>query len=310
MRAVVVEHPGTSELRDISVPKPGPNELLVRVAVAGMNPIDWKTRDAGTRKMPYVMGQDFAGLVVEVGQNVKRFGIDQRVFGVASEHGTYAEYTVVPEDVAEQPVSGIPDDVGDADAAALPTAGITALAGVDELGVKPGQTIVIVGVTGGVGGYAAQIAKSRGARVIGVGPAKQESLATALGVDEYVAYDKTDEMAAIGHLCPDGVDGFLDLANPPEVLDRAIDVIKKGGTVVSTIRSANEKHFAAKSIKATNIYGLGSPAARDGLRELARLVETGAIQVRIAEEHPLSEFDKAITSSRGGHAGGKILLTI
>lgn len=311
MRAVVVEHPGTNVLRDIPVPTPGPHELLVRIAVAGVNPIDWKTRDRGQRKMPFVMGQDFAGLVVELGEDAHRYAIDDRVFGVAGEHGSYAEYTVVPEDGAEQPVADIPDDVSDSDAASLPTAGITALGSLDTLGAKSGQTIVIVGVTGGVGGYAAQIAKARGIRVIGVGAPGQEQVAAALGVDEFVAYDTSDEMGAIARLQPDGVDGFLDLANPPETLDGAINVVRKGGAVVSTIGAANEAHFAAKDIKATNIYGLGSRAAsHEGLRELARFVETGDIQVRIAQEHPLAEADRAIASSVSGRVNGKIVLTI
>jgi NADPH:quinone reductase-like Zn-dependent oxidoreductase len=311
MRAVVVEHPGANVLRDIPVPKYGPSDLLVRVVTAGVNPVDWKTRDSGKRTMPFVMGQDFAGRIVEAGQNVRRYALDERIFGVAHEHGAYAEYTVVPEDGAEQPIAGIPDNVGDADAAALPTAGITALGSLDALGAKAGQTIVIVGVTGGVGGYAAQIAKSLGIRVIGVGASAQEHVATALGVDEFVAYDKTDAIDTIARAHPEGVDGFLDLADPPATLDRAINAIRKGGAVVSTIRAANEAHFAKKDISATNVYGLGTPAAtHDGLRELARLLESGTLQVRIVEEHPLSEVDRAIASSVSGTAKGKIVLTI
>src|ERR1700722_2773512 len=125
MRAIVVEHrnePGT--LREVPTPEPDAGEVLVRVAVAGINPVDWKSRDMYDHALPFVLGQDFAGTVAAVGEGVRRYVQGDRIFGIAKEHGAYAEYTIVPEDDPQQPVAKIPNDIGDADAAALPTAGL------------------------------------------------------------------------------------------------------------------------------------------------------------------------------------------
>ncbi|HEV7180293.1 MAG TPA: alcohol dehydrogenase catalytic domain-containing protein, partial [Candidatus Baltobacteraceae bacterium] len=183
MKAVVVEHLGEAgSLRDVPTPQPQTGEVLVRVSAAGVNPIDWKTRDGGRRKMPFVLGQDFAGIVVAVGPNTHRYALGDRIFGIARTHGSYAEFTIVPEDDNAQPICKIPDGVGDADAAALPTAGLTALAAIDILNLRDGARIAVIGVTGGVGGFTAQIAHSRGLYVIGAGHSGHEAAAREFGV--------------------------------------------------------------------------------------------------------------------------------
>ena len=149
MRAVVVEHlHQQGSLHEVPVPEPGPTDVLVRITVAGINPVDWKIRDEYGHALPFVLGQDFAGIVVGSGAAVKHYSQDDRVFGIAREHGAYAEYTVVPEDGKGQPIAHIPDSVGDADAAGLPTAGLTALAAIERMNVGAGSTLAIVGPTG------------------------------------------------------------------------------------------------------------------------------------------------------------------
>ncbi len=161
MKAAVIEHAGDlGSLKEIPEPAPGSHEIQVRVSAAGVNPIDWKVRDRGNERMPFVLGQDFAGVVSRVGAGVTKYKIGERVFGVAPDHGAYAEYTIVSED---DPVAKIPDDVGDADAAALPTAGLTALAALETLQVDKGTKLLVLGATGGVGSFAVQIAADRGA---------------------------------------------------------------------------------------------------------------------------------------------------
>ena len=139
MRAVVVEHlHQQGSLHEVPVPEPGPTDVLVRITVAGINPVDWKIRDEYGHALPFVLGQDFAGIVVGSGAAVKHYSQDDRVFGIAREHGAYAEYTVVPQDGKGQPIAHIPDSVGDADAAGLPTAGLTALAAIERMNVGAG----------------------------------------------------------------------------------------------------------------------------------------------------------------------------
>ena len=211
MKAAVIEHRGESAaIKDVADPKPGEREILIRVVAAGVNPADWKTRDEGERRLPFVLGQDFAGIVVDAGAHAHKYNVDERVFGIAREHGAYAELTVVPEDDHTQPVAKIPDELGDAEAAALPTAGLTALASLDALGVQAGTKLVVLGATGGVGSFAVQIARDRGAHTIGTARSDNEELARSFGVDEFVAYDRDDPVAAIKRAYPDGVDAVLD----------------------------------------------------------------------------------------------------
>jgi NADPH:quinone reductase-like Zn-dependent oxidoreductase len=158
MRAFVIEHPQTASIRELPVPKIAAGEILVRVTAAGVNPIDWKNRDSYEGPFPKILGLDFAGLVVGVGEHVTRYVLDDRIFGMAGKHGSFAEYTVVAQDSSEGPNSKISEFVGDADAAALPVAGLTALASIEALGVKKGTVVLITAAAGGVGGFASQIA--------------------------------------------------------------------------------------------------------------------------------------------------------
>ena len=161
------------------VPEPGPDDVLIRITVAGINPVDWKVRDEYGHALPFVLGQDFAGVVVGAGSRVKRYAQDDRVFGIAREHGAHAEYTLVPEDGRGQPMAHIPDGVGDADAAGLPTAGLTALACIERTNLKAGDRLAIVGVTGAVGQFATQLAKAREARGGRTPPAPTEAMEEA-----------------------------------------------------------------------------------------------------------------------------------
>ena len=189
---------------------PKPHEILVRVAVAGVNPIDWKRRDSPDTPLPLILGQDFAGLVVGTGDRVQRYRLDERVFGIAREHGAYAEFTVVPEDDNAQPVAKIPDGVGDADAAALPTAGLTALACVERMACAKARRCSSSALPG------SSDSSPRRLHVTGAcespAPDRRKSMAAVdgLGLDGFVAYDREDVLAALHNAYPKGVDALLD----------------------------------------------------------------------------------------------------
>lgn len=312
MKAIVVEHrgdPGT--MRDVPVPQPAEHEILVRVTAAGVNPVDWKTRDRGDRRMPFVLGQDFAGVVSAPGARVSKYREGERIFGIARTHGAFAEYTVVPENDASEPTAKLPEDIGDADAASLPTAGLTALAALEWLRVGKGTTLLVVGATGGVGTFAVQIAHDREARVIGIARSTSAELARELGVEEFVAYDREDVRAAVKAAHPDGVDAVLDLVDDSNEIKTMADVVRADARLVSTIGAADVDWFAQRNVAALNLVTANTPqSSHAGLRTLMELVEQQRIRVVIAQERPLAEAADALAQSKGGSVNGKIVITV
>jgi NADPH:quinone reductase-like Zn-dependent oxidoreductase len=312
MRAIVVEHRGEKgSLRDLPVPQPGDHEILVRISAAGANPVDWKSRDLYDHSLPFTLGQDFAGAVADVGDRVTKYGHGDRVFGIARTHGSYADYTLIPEESSSEPLGHIPDDVGDADAAALPTAALTALACVERLQVKAGQTLLIVGVTGAVGQFAAQMALDRGATVIGTGGSAHAEIARALGIADFIAYDREDVVERVRASAPDGVDAVLDLADDAEHIAAMSAVLRKGGTIASTIRAIDEDSFKQRGFHGINVNLEGSPqSSHEGLREVAAMVERGRLRVPIVAERDLTDAVEALELVKSGSVAGKVVLTI
>lgn len=312
MKAALIEHRGeTAAIKEIPVPKPKDGEILIRITAAGVNPMDWKTRDEGERRLPFVLGQDFAGIVVGSGARARKYSIDERVFGIAREHGAYAEFTVVPEDDHTQPIAKIPDEVGDAEAAALPTAGLTALASLDALGVMQDTKVLIVGATGGVGSFAVQIARDRGACVIGTARESNQDLAMSLGVDEFIAYDREDPATVVRRNHPEGIDAVLDLVDDRTRIGSYADVLRVGGRIVSTIGAVDPETFAKRNVTAINLLMLETPqSSHVGLRALALMVEEGVLRVPITKEHALTEAERALEESKQGSVDGKIVLTV
>jgi len=312
MKAIVVEHRGElGALKDVPKPQPGPHEILVRVTAAGVNPIDWKARDRGDRPLPMILGQDFAGVVSALGEGVTKYREGERVFGIARSHGAYAEYTIAGEDDRTNPVAKISDSVGDADAASLPTAGITALGALESLEVREGTTLLVLGATGGVGSFAVQIAKDRGARVIGVARSTAAGAARSLGVDEFVAYDTQDVAETVKAAHPNGVDAVLDLVDDADAVRRMGNLLHAGGRIVSTIGATDADWFAHREIYAENLYsGDLAQWSHAGLRTLLELLEQQRILVTIGAEYPLGDALLAIEQSKNGAVDGKIVITV
>ncbi len=312
MQAIVVEHLGEEgTLREIPAPQPGLDDILVRITAAGVNPVDWKIRDAGSKPLPFVLGQDFAGVVSATGDRVKEYRQGERIFGIARNYGAYAQFTLVPQNSKTEPIAHIPQDVGDADAAALPTAGLTALAALDMMKLGQGQTLVVNGATGGVGSFAAQIAKSRGVRVVGTAHSGHESEARALGVDEFVAYDKQSVVDAIKRSVPHGADGVLDVVSDGNAIAALERVVKPGGWIISTIGSLDVERTKRNGLQASNIVMNETPeSSHEGLRELARMVEDGTLRVLIGAERDFRDAPKALQQSKAGKITGKLVLTV
>ncbi|HSM85293.1 MAG TPA: NADP-dependent oxidoreductase, partial [Candidatus Limnocylindrales bacterium] len=219
---------GEMKVEDSVRPRPNDEEVLVRIRAAGVNPVDWKIRAGQMRQFipksfPFTLGQDLAGEITETGKNVTQFKAGDEVFGFGS--GSYAEYAVARQnEIALKPRS-----VDFTTAAAIPTACLTAYqALVDVAEVAKGQSVLIHGAAGGVGSFAVQIARWKGARVVATAAAEDASYLKGLGVEQVIDYQSERFEDRAGN--PDIV---IDLIGG-DTLNRSYSIVKKGGIIVST----------------------------------------------------------------------------
>lgn len=292
---------GTLKLEEVPRLSIKDDQILVRIRDAGVNPIDWKIRQGYMKQVmpatfPMTIGQDFAGEVFETGKAVTQFAAGERVFGFAQ--GTYAEYAAAPVST----VAAVPNSIDFATAAALPTAGSTALQIIrDVVGAKPGMTILIQGAAGGVGSYASQIARNLGARVIGTAAEADIEYLKSLGVEEVIDYKREDFEDKVT-----GVDAVIDLVGG-ETLSRSYAVVKRGGVLATTVQPIDESAAKRAGIRAVQV--IMKRNATD-LEELARLVEKGALKPRLGQMMNLSEAREAQELSETGKTHGKLILKV
>ena len=283
MRAFAVRSFGEAPaLYDLPIPGTD-SAFLIRVTYAGINPLDniLVERLTATSKYPFVLGVDFAGIIERAPAGELSLRAGERVFGMARTHGAYAEYTAVAPGVKTEPLARIPDGVTDEQAAALPIAGITALRSLELLGVTPGQRLVVMGATGGVGGYTVQMARDRGAHVIATVRGDADE-ARRLGAEEVYDTEAADVIDALRASHPDGVEAVLDLVNGADIIRRDAEILKPGGGLVSTRYAADEEWFAERQITAVNIATLTNPlSSPQGLTRVARMLAHGTITARI-----------------------------
>jgi NADPH2:quinone reductase len=309
MKAVVIDRAGErGRLANIPAPTPGPGDAVVRVTYAGVNPIDWKVRDghAGQiERFPFVLGQDFTGVVESAGSDVRSVAAGDRIFGVARGSGSYVEQTVVRENVAASPFTRIPDGVDDATAAALPTPLLTALGALEMLNVVGGTRLIIAGAAGAVGSAALQMARARGAEITAIVKSDQLERVRALGASSAV-----DEAAGIASLGDAKFDAVLDLVSDGETLKRYNTVLRPGGALVTTIHDADVEWFAARDRVASNITMAQTPQSSPrGLETVARFVADGTVKVEYSVR-PMDEAPRILDDLSAGRAGGKIVLRV
>lgn len=309
MRAISQDVLGGPEvLKEVELerPAPRPNEVLVRVRAAGVNPTDWKHRATGgfLGEPPFVLGWDVSGVVEAVGIGVAAFAPGDEVFGMLPYpfgHGSHAEYVTGPARAfAHKPAS-----VDHTQAGALPLVSLTAWqALVETADVRPGQRVLIHAAAGGVGHVAVQIAKARGAYVIGTASAGKHDFLRSLGVDEAVDYRETDFAEAVKD-----VDVVLDTIGGDYSL-RSLRVLRPGGVVVSILPvGSDEFHEEAERLGVRSVRMLVD-ASRSGMREIARLVEEGGLRATIAGTFPLSGAAEAHALGDTGRTTGKLVLLV
>jgi NADPH2:quinone reductase len=312
MRAFAVRSFGEAPaIHDLPIPA-ADGLFLLRVAYAGVNPLDINNlaRLTASSAYPFVLGIDFAGVVERVPAGGSNLHVGDRVFGMARTHGAFAEYTAVAPGAKSEPLAPIPDGVSDDQAAALPTAAVTALRTVKLLGVTAGQCVVVMGATGGVGGYAVQMALSLGAHVIATvrGDAGE---ARRLGAEEVYDSQAVDVASALRAAHPDGVDAVLDLVSGPDAVGGDAEFIKPGGRLISTIFAADEAWFAARQITAHNSASSANPLlSPPGLTEVARMVADGTITARIRSTVDLDGAEQILDKLRNGGLRGKAVIRL
>ncbi len=309
MRAVGQDVLGGPEvLKEVRLerPEPRPNEVLVRVRAAGVNPTDWKHRANGgfLGEPPFVLGWDVSGVVESVGIGVAAFRPGDEVFGMLSYpfgHGSHAEYVTAPARVFTHKPAGI-DHV---QAGALPLVSLTAWqALVERADVQPGQRVLVHAAAGGVGHAAVQIAKARGAHVIGTASAGKHAFLRSLGADETVDYRETDFAEAVKD-----VDAVLDTIGGDTSL-RSLRVLRPGGVVVSILPVGSDEFFEEADRLGVRAVRMLVDADRADMKEIARLAESGKLRAEIAGTFPLAEAARAHTQGETGRTTGKLVLVV
>jgi NADPH:quinone reductase-like Zn-dependent oxidoreductase len=296
--------PEVLELVDVPRPEPGPTEVLVRVTGAGVNPVDWKVRARGglLGDPPFTVGWDVAGVVEELGRGVTRFAPGDRVFGMPRfprEAAAYAEYVTAPS----RQFALIPDSIGDVEAAALPLAGLTAWqALVETAAVGQGSRVLVIAAAGGVGHLAVQIARARGAHVIGTARSEKHGFLASLGVDEAVDYTTGPVAGRV-----QDVDVVLDLLGGEAAVD-ALSTLRDGGIVVTVTGDALRlRELAADRVR---VAGLLVEPDRLGMESLAALADDDALRAHVSETFPLADAARAHEAIETGRTLGKIVLTV
>lgn len=312
MRAISQDRAGGPEvltLVETDRPVPGPVEVLVKVHAAGVNPTDWKTRSRGVFAVgttpPFTLGFDVSGVVEEVGAGVTRFKPGDEVYGMPRfphPAGAYAEYvTAPPRHLARRPAG-----LDHVHSAALPLAALTAWqALVDTAAVAPGQRVLVHAAAGGVGHLAVQIAKSRGAYVIGTAGAAKHELLRGLGADELVDYRSRDFADALTD-----VDVVLDSIGG-DYFTRSLRVLRPGGTLVS-ILPADATPENARAAEAAGVRAASMLVEPDhtALEAITGLVESGRMRVLVDAVLPLADAAKAHELGETGRTTGKIVLSV
>src|SRR5438552_4918952 len=308
MKAMVVHKFGGPEVmkyEDAQRPEPKDDEILVRVMAAAVNPVDSYVRQGmfakrGMDNRPAIIGYDISGVVEKTGANAKKFKAGEKVYSYLSvmRGGGYAEFAIAKE--SETALK--PKNINFEEAAAVPLAATTAWQSlVDEAKLNAGQTVLVHGGSGGVGSFAIQIAKARGAKVIATASTAHQDLLKQLQVDQAIDYTTTkfEDMVK-------DVDVVLNCVRA-KALARSYGVVKKGGIIVSITDEPDQTECAKHGIRGSR---LGAHPDANVLEELTKLIEAGKMKPIVSQTLPLADASKAHQQIETHHTLGKIVLKV
>lgn len=304
MKAIRIHEFGGPEVlkyEEVSEPQPGPGEIRIRVIAAGVNPMDWKIRKGlvGKLPLPMIMGLDVAGVVDALGQGGVFFQLEEEVFAKASMgDGGYAEYTVVNStQVARKPGSR-----GFIESAAIPTAGLAAWQALfDIAGLEKGQSVLIHGAAGGVGTFAVQFARWKGAFVVATASGTNIEFLKSIGANVVINYtnQRFEDIVCNMDVVLDTVGG--------DTFERSWGVLKPGGFLVSTVASIPEGSAEEHGVRAQTLI---TRADGKELAQIAEVIDEIKVKPVVTTILPLSDAQKAHEMSESRHMRGKIVLLI
>lgn len=294
------------QVGELPDPVPGPDDLVVRVAAAGVNPVDWKIRAGYLDALfpagfPIVPGWDLAGTVEAVGPAVTSYAVGDRVLGYARkdhvQHGTTAELVRV----AERHVAPLPEGVELTTAAAIPLAGLTALQAIEAVGVRDGDTVLVNAAAGGVGAFAVQLARLRGARVVGTASEGNHEYLRSIGAEPVTYGDGlADRVRALLDGAP--VTAALDFVGGEEAVAVSFELVEDASRVVTVTDGAPVLQRGGR-------YVFVRPDSAQ-LATLAGLVADGSVVVEVSRTFALDEVGAAHELSATGHGRGKVVVTV
>lgn len=299
-------------VRDLPVPEPGDGQLRLRVVVAGLNPFDVAVvqgyvKDHMEHRFPLVPGMDASGTVDAVGDGVEGYAVGEEVFGSVGKaylgEGTLAEFTTVSAGTATHKPSSFDHAV----AAAIPTAGVTALNTADALQLSDGHTVVAVGATGGVGSYFVQLAARRGARVVAICREENADYARRLGAADVIDYAAGDVADELRSRYADGIDAVAAMHGDAEQLAKLTEHVRSGGHVASVVGAADIEALGARGVEGTNIQGRVTTASLD---ILSAMLEAGELVAPEIRTYPLADAGDALAAVGTSHVRGKLVVTV
>lgn len=315
MKAVQINnYGGVDQLNVVDVEKPriGADQVLVEVYASSINPADSGMREGNLKGMfdpnfPVTLGGDIAGKIVEVGENVNKWQIGDKVYGQAyvffGESGAYAEYAAV----SANRVAKLPNGLDFETAASLPLVGVSAVqAVIDNAKLKAEQKMLIHGGAGAVGAMAIELAKHIGAYVATTVSEKDMDFAKSLGADEVINY-KTQDFSEILKEYDTVIDLVADPTATGEVFKKSIDVLKPGGTLVTLVAFKGGDQLQEAKTKGINAVYQLSLVTTDSLNQLSDYVNKGVIKPRVARTFPMTEIREAF-ALRETENPGKIVI--
>ena len=310
MRAVYYQkfgHVDVIETGQLDVPELKEGEVLVKIKAAAINPVDAAVREGHLKSFlpylfPIIPGWDVAGIVEERGFSARRFNVGNEVYAYARRpmvhFGTFAEYIVLPESY----LALRPKSLSFEEASGIPLVGLTAYQCLYSAGnLQEGQTVLILGASGGVGSIGIQLVKAKGARVIGVASEKNHAYMKKLGADETIDYKGVHIGEAVKKMIPEGVDLIFDCASG-ETLNQSISVLKPSGKLVSIL---NRGEGLDKSINFQYVFV--EPNATQ-LAHLCELAEEGKLKVHVSQQYHLENAVEAFKQIETHHTTGKIVI--
>jgi len=302
MKAVFIKEKGSFDnvvIEEIAKPVIAADEILVKIKAAGVNPVDWKATMHGIFNPPHILGTDIAGIIEATGKDIKNYKPGDEIIGSLewAKQSAFAEYVATKEKY----ITYKPKNLSFAESAAVPLAALTAWQGLFDHGnLQAGQKVIIHAAAGGVGLFALQFAKWKGAYVVATASERNIDFLKSVGADEVIDYTKyklTDKTK--------NADVVLDSVATPEVQLESFKALKPGGKYVSITAGPREELLKGFDISATRFLFISNP---EQLKQIVRLIEDGTVKVFVEKTFPLAEAKEALMHVHKGRTRGKVVL--